>query len=160
MSLSASSPAEAVQANVDQHPSQHPKVVFGFQRLEKTRVSAPSCRASAVPNTIHPAAQPGWTDPLCRNQTGFTFSQWISFLEIFFFSLNIQILFLKTERTPGPTSLSFNSMKLMRLKTRSWQWIMLYLHWILSLLIHFYSNANDSSSSYTYFTSIRRKFKF
>lgn len=91
MSVSASSPAEAMQANVDQHPSQHPKVVFGFQRLEKTKVSAPSCRAPAVPNTIHPAAQPGWTDPLCRNQTDFTFSQWTGLLEIFF------SLFLKTE---------------------------------------------------------------
>lgn len=75
MSVSASSPAEAVQANVDQHPSQHPKVVFGFQRLEKTEVSAPSCRASAVPSTIHPAAQPGWTDPFCRNHTDITLFQ-------------------------------------------------------------------------------------
>lgn len=81
MLVSASSPAEAVQANVDQQPSQHPKVVFGFQRLEKTEVSVPSCRASAVPSTIHPAAQPGWTDPLYRNQTDFT----LFFLRFFFF---------------------------------------------------------------------------
>lgn len=72
MNATASSPAEAAQTNVDQHPSQHLEVVFGFKRLEKTEVSAPSCGASAVPNAIHPVAQVGWTS---RNQTDSAFCQ-------------------------------------------------------------------------------------
>lgn len=55
MSLTSSSPAEAVQAHADQHPSQHGEVVFGFQALEKTKVSASSGRAKR-----HPPAASGW----------------------------------------------------------------------------------------------------